>query len=88
MKVLLTNIYNVTNRALKTALSLHCISPGLTLAALSLKGKMFFNQIQGSNRFEDGGPRRQLLTSDTSKKLNQLEFLEKKRENHETLLVF
>lgn len=81
MKVLLTNIFNVTNRGLETAVSLHCISPSLTLVVLSLRGKMFFNQIQGSNRSEDGGPRRQLSTSDTSKKLNQLELLERSVRN-------
>lgn len=72
MKVLLTSTHNVTNRGLETAVSFHCISP-----VLSLRGKMFFNQIQGSNRSEDGGPRRQLSTSETSKKLNQSEFLER-----------
>lgn len=72
MKVLLTSTYNVTNRGLETAVSLHCISP-----VSSLQGKMFLNQIQGSNRSEDGGPRRQLSTSETSKKLNQSEFLER-----------
>lgn len=77
MKVLLTNRYSVTNRGLEAAVGLHCISSGLTSAVLSLQGKMCFNQIGGSNRFEDGGPRRQLSTSDTSKKLNHLEFLER-----------
>lgn len=77
MKVLLTKIYNVTNRGLETAVSWHCISPGLTLAVLNLQGKMFSNQIQESNRFEEEWHRRQLSTSDTSKELNESELVER-----------